>query len=188
MKVLLSDISEIQFGFYAKPDTEGDVKYLQAKHFDDLGQLSNEIDTFLMRNEKKLSHLLIDGDILFVGKGFRNFAWTYTSEIGDAIASSIFFVIRPNKEMVNPEFLTTLFNTSKYQTYFQQLGAGSSITSIRKSELEAIKIDLPELALQNKIVELKKLHQRDIQLSKELIEQKEKKFQTIFNDLQNNMI
>jgi len=109
----------------------------------------------------------------------------YTSDIGEAVASSIFFVIRPNKDEVYPEFLTTLFNTPKYQTYFQLLGAGSSITSIRKSELEAMTINLPDLEVQKKIVEIKKLHQRDLTLSKEIIKKKETRFQSVINKLLN---
>ena len=185
MKTKLSDIAQIHFGFYSKSFDDGDVKYLQAKHFDNSGQLDTDIDTYLIKDEKNKSHILLDGDLLFAGKGFRNFAWTYSSEIGEAIASSIFCVIRPNKVMVMPEFLTTLFNTSKYQSYFQSLGAGSSITSIRKSELEALSFKLPDLEVQKKIVELKKLHQHDLSLSKVIIDQKEIRFQSLINQLLN---
>lgn len=183
MNSALSDVAKLQLGFYAKPDEEGNIKYLQAKHFTDSGELLSDVDTFINVSEKNESHLLKDGDLLFAGKGFRNFAWTYFSEIGDAVASSIFFVIRPDKDKVYPEFLTTLFNTPKYQAYFQSLGAGSSITSIRKSELEAMAINLPSLEVQKKIMEIKKLHQQDLNLSKEIIEKKETRFQSVVNQL-----
>jgi len=183
MKVKLSDIAQVQFGLYSKSFKGGDVKYLQAKHFNSSGDYCDDIDTFLVKNDKNKSHILLDGDLLFAGKGFRNFIWTYSSEIGEAIASSIFFVIRPDKDKVFPGFLAALFNTSKYQAYFQTLGAGSSITSIRKSELEVLSFNLPDLEIQKKIVELKKLHQNDLLLSKEIIKQKEIRFQSIVNEL-----
>ena len=185
MNMRLSNVAKLQFGFYSKPDKGGSVKYLQAKHFDNTGGLYAEIDTYIEKDAKNESHLLKDGDLLFAGKGFRNFAWTYSADIGDSVASSIFFVIRPNKDKVYPEFLTTLFNTPKYQTYFQSLGAGSSITSIRKSELEAMTINLPSLEVQKEIVEIKKLHQRDLLLSKEIIMKKENRFQSVINQLLN---
>ena len=188
MIVKLADIAQLQFGLYSKPDDEGDVKYLQAKHFDSFGHFEDEIDTFLSKNDKNKSHILWDGDLIFAGKGYRNFAWTYTSDIGDAIASSIFYVIRPNKEKVFPEFLTTLFNTQKYQAYFQLLGAGSSITSIRKSELEALSFNLPDLEMQKQIVELKNLHQKDLSLTKEIMKQKDIRFQTLLNKLLTNQL
>lgn len=184
-KVKISDIAQLQFGLYSKSSDEGDVKYLHAKHFDDSGILVEEIDTLLTKDDKNESHLLQDGDVLFVGKGFRNFAWTYTTSIGKAIASSIFFVIRPNQSIAFPEFIATLFNTAKYQAYFQSMGAGSKITSIRKSELEAVTINLPDLETQKIIVELKRLHQRDMVLSKEIIEEKEIRFQSVINQLLN---
>lgn len=184
-KVKISDVAQLQFGLYSKSSEEGNVKYLQAKHFDDSGILVKDIDTLLTKDDKNESHLLQDGDVLFVGKGFRNFAWTYTITVGEAIASSIFFVIRLNQSVVFPEFLATLFNTSKYQAYFQSMGAGSKITSIRKSELEAVVINLPDLETQKKIVELKKLHQRDMELSKVMIKEKEIRFQSVINQLLN---
>jgi len=185
MKVKLKNVAQLQFGFYSRPEKVGRVRYLQAKHFDEAGSLRDKVDTYINRDIISESHLLKDGDLLFVGKGFRNFAWTYTSEIGDSVASSIFFIIRPDKDKVYPEFLTTLFNTSKYQAYFQSLGAGSSITSIRKSELEAMIINLPSLEVQKKIVDIKKLHQQDLTLSKEIIEKKETRFQSVINQLLN---
>lgn len=181
MKKTLKDIANIKFGLYVKPTEKGFAKYFQAKNFDDLGNLENEIDSFVNVDNKTESHLLEDGDILFVGKGFRNFAWTYNKEIGPAIASSIFYVIRPNKQFVNSNYITTLFNSQKYQSQFQSMGAGSSIPSIRKSELESIFILIPELETQNKISSISALHSEEIKLSNQIIESKKALFQEIIN-------
>lgn len=131
--------------------------------------------------EKSKSHLLEKGDILFVGKGTRNFAWKYEEEIGKAIASSVFFVIKPKRELVNADYLVTIFNSFKYQSVFQSLGAGSSTPSIRKNESEAIEVPLPLMAIQRKIAGLSKLHQEERRLSGELIETKNRVFQAVIN-------
>ena len=110
MRVKLSNIAQLQFGLYSKPIENGNAAYLQAKHFDDWGNQTNKIDSFIQINQKSESHLLEEGDILFVGKGMRNFAWTYHKSFGPAMASSIFFVIKPDRSKVIPDFLTTLFN------------------------------------------------------------------------------
>lgn len=183
MKIKLSDIAQLQFGFYAKPLDEGNAVYLQAKHFDDWGNQTEQIDTFIQINQKNESHLLEDGDILFVGKGMRNFAWTYNRAFGPAIASSIFFVIKADQSRVIPEFLTTLFNMPQTQAYFQTLGAGSSIPSIRKSELEALAIKLPALELQRKTIAIKELHYKDIELSKQIITEKQKVYQAVIKNI-----
>ena len=115
----------------------------------------------------------------------RNFAWTYTNAVGLAIASSIFFVIKPDRTKVVPEYITTLFNTSKYQSLFQTMGAGSSIPSIRKSELEAITIELPSLEMQQKIVQINQVHQDDLNMSNQIISEKKVLFQAVINKLIN---
>jgi len=183
MRERLGDIAQIQFGLYSKPTEDGNVAYLQVKHFDDSGSLIDKVDSFLEINEKSEAHLLEAGNILLVGKGARNFAWTYESKYGPAVASSIFFVIKPDPSKVIPEFLTTLFNLPQTHTYFQTLGAGSSIPSIRKSELEAFIIMLPSLEMQQKAVEIKELHYQDIEISKKILSEKQKLFQEVIKNI-----
>ncbi len=184
-EVRIEDIATVQFGLYAKPKDAGSAKYLQAKHFDDDGVLLERVDTFLDIDAKNEKHLLIDGDVLFVGKGFRNFASVYRKEMGAAIASSIFFVLRLDPSKVYPEFLVTLINSGAYQSLFQSMGAGSKITSIRKSELGAVSLMLPALELQKKIAHLRSLHLQDLHLNKQLINLKELRFQSVVQQLIN---
>ncbi|MEM8566751.1 MAG: hypothetical protein AAGF85_09840 [Bacteroidota bacterium] len=186
MKVKLSNIAKLQFGLYSKPTEQGNAAYLQVKHFDDWGNQTNKIDSFIQIDQKNESHLLEEGDILLVGKGMRNFAWTYHKSFGPAIASSIFFVIKPDRSKAIPDFLTTLFNMPQTQAHFQTLGAGSSIPSIRKSELEAFAVKLPSLELQEKTIAIKQLHYKDMDLSRQILSEKQKVYKAaiaaIIND------
>jgi restriction endonuclease S subunit len=183
LKTQLKDISDMQFGFYEKPKEEGELLYLQAKNFNNYGLFDGNIDGWIDISEKSKSHILEEGDVLFVGKGMRNFAWKYSADIGKAIASSIFYVIKPKSELVNADYLVSIFNSSKYQSFFQALGAGSSIPSIRKNELEAVEIPLPPLEIQKKIADLSMLHQKQLLLTEKLIEAKNKLFQAVINDI-----
>jgi len=183
MKVKLSDITQIHFGLYTKPKDEGNATYLLAKNFDDWGNQTEQIDTFIEIDQKNKSHLLEDGDIILAGKGMRNFAWTYDKSLGPAIASSIFFVIKADQSRVAPEFLTTLFNMPQTQEYFQTLGAGSSIPSIRKSELEALTVNLPPMELQQKAVSIKQIHYKDMEISKKIISEKQKVYQAVIKNI-----
>ncbi len=183
MRVKISDISQLQFGLYIKPTENGNAAYLQVKHFDDWGNQTDKIDTFIQIDQKNETHLLEEGDILLVGKGMRNFAWTYHRNYGPAMASSIFFVIKVDRSKVIPEFLTTLFNMPQTQSHFQTLGAGSSIPSIRKSELEAFTIQLPSLELQEKAIAIKQLHYKEMDLSRQIIAEKQKVYQAVIKNL-----
>lgn len=183
LKRLLKDISRLQFGLYDKPTEQGNVIYLQAKNFNELGLFDGATDTRVDLNSKSEGHILQDGDILFVGKGLRNFAWKYTRKIGTAIASSIFYVIRADQRKVDPDYLVAIFNSSRYQSFFQSLGAGSSIPSIRKNELEAVEIPLPSLDIQKRIARLSELHHKDIAITEKIREEKNRLFQAVINDI-----
>lgn len=183
MRTQLKNITTIQFGYYEKPKDEGSTRYLQVKHFNESGLLSSEIKEWIEITDKSENHLLEDGDIVFVGKGMRNFAWKYSADMGNMIASSVFFVIKPKAELVDADYLTTIFNSTKYQSFFSSLGAGSSIPSIRKTELEAVEVPLPPIEIQKKIAKLNELHYEEIRLAGKLIDEKNKLFQAVINDI-----
>lgn len=179
----IAQIAKIRFGNYMLPEEGGDVSYLQARQFDESSILQEEGREFIKMKEKLQTYLLHDGDILFTGKGFRNFAWVYKKEIGPAIASSIFFILHPDLQKVIPDYLAAVLNSEKYQSFFQTLGAGSSIPSIRKNELEAVEIPVPSITEQKKVVQVAQLHQKSLALTNEILEQKNKLYQTILHKI-----
>jgi len=186
MNAQLKDISQIRFGYYSQSTADNGIPYLQARQFDDAGNLIANPDTFLSPDSKSTTQLLKDGDIIFAGKGNKNFAWCYHKEFGPAIASTIFFVISPDKRKVLPEYLAALFNHSKNQQYFQQLGAGSNIQSIRKNELGDFNVPVVPLQMQAKIVALYELHKQDISLTLQLLQHKNELYESVVNTLTNN--
>lgn len=183
MNKTLREIAQIKFGYYAKP-TDGDgIPYLQAKQFDSYGNMIMSPDTYLEADNKAQEQLLADGDVLFAGKGYKHFAWCYRSSFGMAIASTIFFVITPDESMVLPEYLTALLNNPKNQLYFQHLASGSSIPSIRKSELAEFKVPVLPLAVQTKLVDIYELHKKDALLTMELMARKSELYESVFDTL-----
>lgn len=183
MKKTISEIAHIRFGLYSQPTLSGDVAYLQARHFNEQGRMITKPDEFVKLDVREESHLLKDGDILFVGKGSRMFAWCYRESSGPCIASSIFFVIRPKNKLVHPEYLATILNTRRSRANFQQVGSGTNILSIRKSELGAFEIPLLSLDEQQQIAELSEMHQQEIFITKQLITLKEKLYAGIISKL-----
>ena len=181
----LGDIAQIKFGYYAKPSDSKDIPYLQVKQFDTYGNMIMLPDTFVSNESKNKEQLLRDGDVLFAGKGYKNFAWCDRSSFGEAIASSVFFVLTPTQSVVLPEYLATLLNQPKNQFYFQHLGAGSSIPSIRKNELAEFKVPIVPMAMQARIVEIYELHKKDLSLTLQLLERKNELYESIFNTLVN---
>ncbi len=179
----IQDISEIRFGYYAQPEETGTIPYLQVRLFNEQGNLTQKPDEFIKLDNKSESHLLKEGDVLLVGKGNRLFAWCYRESFGPYIASSIFFVLRPYQQIIYPEYLSIVLNISKSKTIFQQLGGGSNIFSIRKSELGSFEIPLPSMDKQIEIAEYTTLYQKDLALSYEILSQKKKLYQGVISKL-----
>ena len=130
----LTDLAIIATGVYQKARPFGDTLYLQGKHFDGEGRLREDVVLAqeLSMNDKLKRHLLEDGDILLMAKGGNNRACIYKQGIGQAVASSTFFVIRLKEGQVLPEYLHWLLNTSQLQNRLSELGRGTHIRSLSK--------------------------------------------------------
>ncbi len=178
MQVKIKDIANIQFGYYGQPSKEGTIPYLQAKHFNEFGRYIGENDNLLEEDSKTMANLLQNEDILFVAKGFRFFATLYKEDFGNAIASSIFFILRVDKTKIIPAYLVSVLNLPKNLLHFQQSGAGSTIPSIRKNELADFAFNLIPLEQQKKVVTLQELYLKDIEFTNNLIKEKQRLFQS----------
>src|SRR5689334_14035951 len=92
----LAYLSDIRFGLYTQPEPTGTVAYLQVRQFDESGRLITNADEYINIDKKNQAHILKNGDVLFVGKGNRLFSWCYRQTDQPSVASSIFFVLRPD--------------------------------------------------------------------------------------------
>ena len=187
MNKKLEDIASIATGVYEKGSPTGDTFYLQAKHFDEYGKfrqdslLVPEVDL----DERLERHLLEDGDVLLIAKGENNRACLYQEEIGKAVASSTFFVIRLTEGKVIPEFLHWLLNTAYMQAVLSSLSRGTHISSISKKILSKMEIQIPPLEQQKKVLRMQSLWEKERSLTSELIELKEKYYETLLLNLAN---
>jgi restriction endonuclease S subunit len=179
----VASVSDIRFGLYAQPGASGSAAYLQVRQFSDDGMLTTEVDEYINLDKKTEAHLLREGDVLFVGKGNRLFAWCYHQTNQLAVASSIFFVLRPDLTVVYPDYLASILNAPPSKATFQQIGGGTNIFSIRKSELGAFKIPLPSLQQQKRVAALARLHKKEISLAQQIIVQKEALYTAIISKL-----
>lgn len=183
IKVKLGDIASFSFGFHTNVIQSEGIMYLQARNFDDDGIFLHNVENFISRVNVNPHQLLNDGDILLVGKGMRFFASCYKKEMGEAVASSIFYVVKADRDNILPGYLTCLLNHSKTQQFFNSIGAGTSIPSIRRNELADLKIDLPPLNMQQKIVDIYKTHQEELQVLAQLKEKNKIRLNQIINEL-----
>ena len=181
----LKDICNIQFGLYEKPLSAGNVYYLQGTSiFQD--QNPKSITTFLSLQDISPNHLLKEGDILFAAKGVRNIAVKFTNTLAPAVASSLFFVIKPDTHKVISDYLEIFLNDAKTQNVLRSLTGTTTVPHISKKDLSEISIPLPSIEEQKKIVSLMKHWEEEKKLTQQLIDKKEQFYSTMFNDLIQN--
>lgn len=173
----IKEVSNIQTGFFAKPAGVGEIIYLQAKHFDENGQLLNSLKPDLMAEGISEKHLLKHGDILFAAKGAKNFAAVFENHNEPAVASTSFFVIRLIDKEILPEYLAWFLNSHSTQTLLKGQALGTSMPSISKQVLEALEISIPSLETQKAILQIVKLRKKEKTLKKEIEILREKQIQ-----------
>ncbi|AFU67271.1 type I restriction-modification system, specificity subunit S HsdS [Psychroflexus torquis ATCC 700755] len=153
----------------------GGVRVIQLKDFEENYTYLGDDCYFVDSDTIKSKYYLKTGDILFIGKGTNNFALVFKSiDNLPTIASSALFVLKVDKNLVNPDFIAWYINQSEVQNYFKTNEAGTYNTSINKTTLEETPIVLPSLEIQTKIAKIANLHNQELALSNKIIELKNK--------------
>lgn len=177
MKKLIREISSIQTGYFGKPSGKGNVVYLQSKHFNESGQLQNILYPDLEADNISEKHLLKEGDVLFAAKGTKNFAAVFENHNEPAVASTSFFVIKLTDFRILPQYLTWFLNSYETQTLLKGQAIGTSIPSISKQVLENLEISVPNIAMQEAILQITKLRNREKALKQQIEMLREKQIQ-----------
>lgn len=175
--MLVKNIAHIRTGLFAKPSGIGELVYLQAKHFDEYGQLHAVLYPDLIAEGISDKHLLKEGDVLFAAKGAKNFAAVFENHNEPAVASTSFFVIRPMDKKLLPQYLAWLLNSHATQTLLKGQAIGTSIPSISKQVLENLEISVPNIEKQEAILQITKLRNREKALKQKIEMLREKQIQ-----------
>ena len=178
----IKEIASIQTGTYAQSVINGDIIYLQSKHFNENGQLRSKLHPEVLRDNISERHILKPGNVLFAAKGTKNFATLFEEKNDPAIASTSFFVIRLKKfinEIILPEYLVWFLNHSRTQNYLKGNAIGTSIASISKSVLSDLEISIPDLKTQDCIIKIANLRMKEKALLQQLENLRESQIQQL---------
>lgn len=178
----LKDIANIQFGLYGKPAPQGDVIYLQGTNFLAYSRHS-AFNTFLSQADVSPNHILQKDDILIAAKGSRNTAIKYDGSFGPAVASSLFFIIKPDVSKILPDYLTTFLNDMRTQNLLRTLSGTTTVPHISKKDLAEIIIPIPSMEQQKKIVSIMEQWQQEKKITRQLLRKKELLYSTLFNQI-----
>lgn len=177
LKIKIQDIATLQTGLFAKPLANGEVVYLQSKHFDDQGNLLAILHPDLLLEDISEKHMLCAGDVLFAAKGTKNFATVFENHNEPSVASTSFFVIRPTDKKLLPQYLSWVLNSPTTQILLKGQAIGTSIPSISKQVLENLEIAIPSIDTQKAILQITKLRNKEKSLKQKIETLREKQIQ-----------
>lgn len=178
IKKKLKDISTLQMGYSfreaIKNNEDGSIFVISAKDVRNNFVITNKglkkIDTLLSIKTR----LIKKDDVILSNRMY--FSASIVKIDKKTIASSSVYILKPNKEIILPEYLALWINSQEGQSVLDRNSTGMTIKTILKTNLENIEIEIPDLNNQQKIIELNRT--KNILIEK--IKQKEKILNNIF--------
>ncbi len=168
----LKDIATIRSGYLfrerIKPDASGQYRVIQISDIAPDGGFSYSSLVRVNLPDVKRSQILEEGDVLFVSRGPRKYAIAITWPIENAIATSQFFILRPN-ERVLPEFLAWHINQRPAQRYIEEHSAGTSASLINLEAIKGLPVEAPPIETQARITKIHQLSLREKELTETLL-------------------
>ncbi len=179
----LKDIALVQMGlsFRARiePEADGNVAVIQMRDLTEDNKLDHSNLTTININDINERHLVECKDLVFRSRGRTTTAAIIDQEPGQAVVAAPLFLIRATSEKLLPEYLYWFINLPSSQAFLHSRATGTMMIMIGKSALDALEIPLPNLEIQEQIVALADLLNKEQRLMKNLAEQKEKLVKTI---------
>ncbi|HDH06086.1 MAG TPA: hypothetical protein ENH01_10335 [Nitrospirae bacterium] len=162
MKLKIKDIADIQIGYQFRkkiePVTDGTHALVQMRDFNDHNNLNYSELSRVKLAELPDKYLVNQNDVLFLSRGHSNFAFPITDPLESTIAASYFFILKVRSDKVLPEYLAWYINQSPAQGYLHNIARrGTHMPLIPKSIFENLKVYVPDIETQNKILKLNSL-------------------------------
>ncbi|HET6990241.1 MAG TPA: restriction endonuclease subunit S [Bacteroidia bacterium] len=185
MKFELGNIAAISSGntFRGRVENDplGDCAVIQMKDLDTKFYQVKDTMHKVSKQSIPSSQILRQGDVLFLAKGANNHAIVFQKNY-PAVASSVFFVLRPDPEKITSEYLALYLNQESTQLELQSAKEGSVVTNINMTALAKQQIKVPSMLTQKKLVNLYKLWQVEKEQTQKLLEKKEKYYNNLVLD------
>jgi len=183
MEMKLKELAEVQIGYQPRgriePDPTGVYRIIQVKDFDENNE-RHATGLYPIKPEREPERYRVGkDDILFLSRGRTCFAAILRDSLENVIAAGVFYVVRVNKNKVLPEYLAWYINFPSVQAELKNKAQATNIPLIPKAAFEDLNIDVPPIAVQEKIVRITELQRKERELSKRLEEKRLHFVQTI---------
>ncbi|MGI4847885.1 MAG: restriction endonuclease subunit S [Janthinobacterium lividum] len=167
-------------------DRDGPAIVVQMRDVSPLDGINWDNTVRANLHTRKEPDWLQPGDIIFVARGARNYAFCIDELPGPAVCSQYFFLIRLHQaDTMLAEFLAWQINQMPAQRYLTKNAEGTDQRSIRRGVLEALPITVPSLEQQRKVVALAGMARQERKLMESLIQNRDLQMRALVTRLLN---
>lgn len=168
MKKRIRDIAEIRTGYQFRGKVEAaddaNVAVIQIKDIDD--RLKLQIQDLLPVNlDNPEPYMVRQGDVLFLSRGHRQYATLVSEPVRNTVATGYFFILRPDEYVIRSDFLAWSINQPEFQDALRPFTRGTHMPLVSKADFQDLTIRLPTMAVQDRILALQQLIDRERELT-----------------------
>jgi hypothetical protein len=190
--MLLPDACTIHSGYTVRGRLEaaedGGVLAIQLRDISADGFIDPERLTRVPLDDLPHRYFVRSGDVVFRSRGERNTASFIDKRLQEpALAVLPLLVLRPNIDVVLPQYLAWAINQPPAQRYFDLVARGTNIRMIPRSSLDDLDLEIPDIGTQEKIVAIDALAEQERALALLVAETRRKMLSMILVERANRL-
>ena len=175
--VPIAELAELEYGFTAKAEAQGDVRFIRITDISEDGTLHSKDPKFITLTDEARDFLLKKGDILVARTGATYGKTMLFEEDYPAVFASYLIRLRFSSGRVSPGYYWAFVQSNAYWHQAKALVTGGGQPQFNGHAIKKILLPLPPLELQGKIVAEIEAEQALANANRELINRFEKKIQ-----------
>lgn len=188
----LANACTIHTGYTARgrlePTAAGGVLAIQLRDISPEGLVDPDRLTRVQLDGLAERYFVRTGDVVFRSRGERNTASALDERLQEpALAVLPLMVLRPKRDVVTPEYLAWAINQPPAQRHFDSAARGTNIRMIPRSSLDDLELDVPNIELQQKIVVVDALAERERELTQLAADTRRKMISLLLVERANSM-
>jgi len=150
----LKEIAGIFSGVAFRENKDGSARFMRLSDLSD--RKAGRIPVLAMGDRPQVARALTikDGDLIVAARGSATEICLATSAVFGAYISLDLYLVRPDKKVVDPQYLAAYLSLPSTQAMFAGHKQGSSLARLAKDAFESTEIPVPPLPAQQRIADL----------------------------------
>lgn len=180
----LVDIAEVRAGLLTKkpvkPRPDGTHHILQIRDFNgDRSAVNSSAMVRFTPDSPSSVRPLLAGEVVFLARGTRNFAFAPADLPAPSVAAGYFFVIHPGEQAL-PGYLAWCLNQPATLRALARSGtSGAHMPVVRRADIENVQLPIPPIHVQQDILQLDGLMREEQTLLNDLARKRRELISTV---------